>query len=152
MKILNLGSGDRPIDGAVNLDFSKEVKGVDIEHDLEKPLPFGDNEFDCIVALHILEHIRNLSQLMGEIHRVGKNGAEVIIHAPHYTNPTFWDDITHVRPWSEGTIDFLTNSKNDGKRGFKGTYRTTYLAVSGEPWSFERPTAVVARLAIVKGE
>lgn len=149
--ILNLGCGDRPIEGAVNLDVYKR-EGVDIEHDLEKPLPFGDNEFDQVVALHILEHIKNLPQLMGEIHRVARQGARVLIEIPHFTNPTFYDDVTHVRPWTEKTADFLCEKRFDGKRCYQGQFRVLKNITIGEPWSREKPTVVVVELEVVKGE
>ncbi len=150
--ILNLGSGTCPKPGCVNLDINKDNPDVNVVHDLEQPLPFEDDTFDHIYAMHILEHVRNLPQLMGELHRVGKNGCVVNIDVPHWTNPTFYDDITHVRPWSEHTADFFVEARYEGKRGFKGQFVVLTNAIVGTPWSREKPTTVVVDLQIVKGE
>jgi predicted SAM-dependent methyltransferase len=150
--ILNLGSGDRPMEGAINLDGNGLNPGVDVIHNLENGLPFEDSYFDEIYAYHILEHIHQLPMLMGEINRVGKNGCQVHIDIPHFTNPTFYDDISHVRPWTENTAKFLVDKRFEGKRGYIGRFLVLKNEVMGEHWSFEKPTVVVVILQVVKGE
>jgi hypothetical protein len=50
---LNIGSGRRPVDGALNLDDNDQV-GADLLHDLNcLPCPFGDDTFDEIHATAI---------------------------------------------------------------------------------------------------
>jgi len=45
-------------------------------------IPAGDNYFDLIVASDVLEHFRELSGVTGELYRVMKKGASLIISAP----------------------------------------------------------------------
>ena len=80
--------------------------GVDIVCDLEDGIPLPDNSVDLVAASHILEHIRNLMELMDEIHRVCKPGADVAICVPHYQSIGAWQDPTHIRPFTEYTFSY----------------------------------------------
>lgn len=89
MKILDLGCGknkfksSNPNDVVIGIDKHK-LEGVDIVHDLEKtPYPFEDNEFDEIVAHHIIEHIQNFFGLMEECWRILKPKGKFKIWAPY---------------------------------------------------------------------
>jgi len=103
---LNLGSGTNPKIGYINIDKAY-FSGVGLLCDLEVGLPFKDNTMDEIVATHILEHITNLVDLFKEMWRVCKNSAKIRIDVPHYTNPLFYADPTHVRAFSEYTLPFI---------------------------------------------
>ena len=150
-KILNIGSGKRPIEGAVNLDWNPESPGATHSWDIDYcGLAFDSNSFDEIIAYHILEHIHDLPKVIREIHRVGKNGARVKIEVPHFTNPQFYDDISHVRPFSENTIPHLCDDKNEGALCVTGKFKLIKNIVLGEAWSREKPTVVVAEIEIVK--
>lgn len=150
-KVLNLGSGGRPIGkrNVVNVDINQDAANVDKIYDLEYGLPFKDDEFDQVICFHILEHIRNIWLLMREIWRVTKHGAEIYIDAPHWANPTFWDDITHVRPWSDGIADKITELEFKTSV-MKGRFEATFNGVAGEPWSYEKPMACVVNLKTIK--
>jgi predicted SAM-dependent methyltransferase len=110
MKI-NLGCGSDYREGFVNVD--KQGK-CDVVWDLEKtPLPFEDNSVEYVLAKHILEHITNLLPLLNDLHRICKNGAIIHIEVPLYDNPNFWDNPTHVRPFTEWTFDFICNKEDN---------------------------------------
>jgi len=82
-KILDLGCGRKKHKGSVGLD-KYNIPGVDIVHNMEKtPLPFNDNEFDCVIANHVLEHIENFFPLMEELWRITKPGGRIKIWVPH---------------------------------------------------------------------
>ena len=148
-RVLNLGSGERPIKTAVNVDINPDSPGVDWVLDLEKGLPLDDDEFDQVICFHILEHVRNLRQLMENIWRITKHGAEIYIDAPHWTNPTFWDDITHVRPWSDGAAVKIAEMKfKNGET--KGGFEVTLNGVVGEPWDYKKPMCCVVNLRTIK--
>ena len=150
-KILNLGSGGRPIVGSsnvVNLDMNPTSPYVDKVWDLERGLPFNDNEFDQVICFHIFEHIRNLQQLIGDIWRVTKHNAEIYIDAPHWSNPTFWDDITHVRPWSDGVADKIAEMRF--KKDVEGRFEVTLNGTIGKPWDYEKPMCCVVNLKTIK--
>lgn len=51
--------------------FYKEKKFVRI---LNKKLPFKDNEFDFVIASHVIEHVEDFQFFITEIERVSKQG------------------------------------------------------------------------------
>ena len=92
MKKLNLGSGDKKIDGFLNVDKFDTFK-PDIVHDLETfPYPFNDNEIDEIKLIHVLEHIGQspdiFIEIIKQLYRICCDQAIIHILA----------DPTHVRP------------------------------------------------------
>jgi len=68
-------------EGDHTLDISP-FDGVDTVHDLNKDFPFKDNEFDSIIALHIVEHLDNLVHFMDESWRILTPGGEIYIETP----------------------------------------------------------------------
>lgn len=90
------------------------LPGVDVVHDLEKPLPFKKNYFSEVYASHILEHIKNFIQLMEEIHRVCKPGAIIKIKVPYFASASAFQDPTHVRFFTLKTFNyFLPKNENN---------------------------------------
>jgi SAM-dependent methyltransferase len=77
-----------------------------------------DDVSDVTVASHVLEHISNPVEFLSEMMRVTKPGGAILIEAPSElsaiplgsSDPTdhrfvsFWDDPTHLRPWSPGAL------------------------------------------------
>ena len=56
--------------------------GVDEVVDLEEDgIPYGDNSFNCVVCLDVLEHVDNIHEVFDELCRVSKN--YVIISLPN---------------------------------------------------------------------
>jgi SAM-dependent methyltransferase len=82
-KVLNLGCGTTvyKFKNVVNLDMFKG-EGIDCVHNLTKPLPFKDNEFDFIIANMILEHVPNWFECFKELARVLKVGGILEIWLP----------------------------------------------------------------------
>jgi len=52
-------------------NFYKEKKFIKITN---KQLPFKDNEFDFIIASHVIEHVEDFQYFIREIERVAKQG------------------------------------------------------------------------------
>jgi ubiquinone/menaquinone biosynthesis C-methylase UbiE len=52
-------------------NFYKEKKFVRI---LDKKLPFKDNEFDFVIASHVIEHVEDFQFFIKEIERISKQG------------------------------------------------------------------------------
>jgi SAM-dependent methyltransferase len=46
-----------------------------------KQLPFGDNEFDCVVCTDVLEHLNNLHQIFDELVRVSRR--HILVSLPN---------------------------------------------------------------------
>lgn len=87
IKVLDLGCGKKKhiIEGAKVIGLDRfNLPGVDMVYDLEKlPLPFKDNEFDEIIAFHVLEHVSNFYPLMEELWRVLKPNGKLKVRVPH---------------------------------------------------------------------
>lgn len=100
-KLLELGYGS----GLSLLELSTaadEVHGIDTHDNLDKvyamlakestsaklvkgnitSMPYSDNEFDCIVAISIFEHIADLEKTMQEIYRILKPGGILLAGFP----------------------------------------------------------------------
>jgi SAM-dependent methyltransferase len=59
-------------------------RGLEISSaDLNKPLPFGDDAFDCVVALSVLEHLSNGCAYLQETKRILKPGGQLILLTPN---------------------------------------------------------------------
>ena len=72
MTKLNLGCGQYPKPGYVNLDMVN-LQGVDIIHNLNNyPYPFNENEFDEVLCHHVLEHLEDIVKPLEEIWRITK--------------------------------------------------------------------------------
>jgi SAM-dependent methyltransferase len=82
---LNLGSGQFPKEGFVNVDYFS-ISPPDITHDLNQiPYPFEDNHFELVEADHVLEHLTEPFRVMGELRRICAPGALVHIRVPHFS-------------------------------------------------------------------
>ena len=97
LKVVDLGCGPNKVPGAVGVDqFCFE--GVDILCNLgSRGWPIQDNSFDLIHARHLVEHVADVVVFMNEVHRIGRDGAEVHIVTPHFTSNDSYADPTHVR-------------------------------------------------------
>jgi 2-polyprenyl-3-methyl-5-hydroxy-6-metoxy-1,4-benzoquinol methylase len=51
-------------------------------HSLEDPLPYPDNNFDCITAVDVLEHTKNFEKSFGKIVRKLKKNGYLIVSTP----------------------------------------------------------------------
>lgn len=116
-KKLNLGSGDKRIDGFINVD-KFDLFDPDVVHDLEiTPYPFEESSVDHIIMSHVLEHLGQdpdtYSNIIKEIYRVCCDQAVVEITAPHPRHDTFIADPTHVRPVTALGLKLLNREKNE---------------------------------------
>lgn len=115
---LNLGSGDRPIEGYINIDFRKECN-PDVVCDVRE-LPYEDNSVEKIIAYDLLEHFGRLETetILLEWYRVLKSGGQMIIKTPNVD--TIIDAYkTHQIPFDE----FIR--KMYGGQDFDGNYHYT---------------------------
>ncbi|RKZ22883.1 hypothetical protein DRQ18_01715 [bacterium] len=92
---LDLGCGGNRKEGCLGVDI-KKFPGVDVVADLnQKFFPFRDNAFDEIYLHDVLEHLDDILHVLGEVWRVGKNGARVFVRIPHFSSPYAYNDVTH---------------------------------------------------------
>ena len=77
-KILDIGCGYRAHDKASTIadiqDFSNYYKDKKFVQIKEKKLPFKDNEFDFVIASHVIEHIIDFEFFIREIERISSKG------------------------------------------------------------------------------
>lgn len=105
-RVLNLGSGERTIEGAVNVDYY--AAQADVRHDLDAyPYPFEDGAFDEIHAWNVIEHLENVITAMQEIHRIGSDGCLVHIRVPHFRSACLYEDLTHRHGFAWRSFDIF---------------------------------------------
>lgn len=77
---LNLGSGNKPLDGFVNVD----LEDADLIHDIREPLPFKENRADEIHGYHIIEHFLpwEAPAVLADWFRVLKPGGLLVLECP----------------------------------------------------------------------
>lgn len=112
---LNLGSGDRILEGFLNVDILP-AKGVDIVCDLNKGIFLKDNSVTEIYANHVLEHLNDTVKIIEEIYRICKSGAIVRIKVPYFKSIGAFKDPTHRSFFTEETFYYF-NKEERTKRG-----------------------------------
>ena len=113
--LLDVGSGDNSL-----LDYLDSInvsnKGCDIEDaNLEKdPLPFEDSSFTHVLLYAVIEHIKNTDHLINEIKRVLKKDGNFMLVTPNfrYCYDIFFDDPTHIKPFTDRSISELLKIMN----------------------------------------
>ena len=94
---LDLGSGRSARRGFYSVDHL-ELDGVDIVADLNETLDLlPDNCVEYVFSQHALEHVQHLLPLLREIFRVTKPNGFIEVIVPHFSNPYYYSDPTHIR-------------------------------------------------------
>jgi SAM-dependent methyltransferase len=97
-RVLNLGCGTSvyKTPNVVNLD-GWQGDGVNIVWDLSKtPLPFADQEFDLIIANHVMEHIPDWFECFKEMTRICKVGGKIEIWVPPVSSDSAFTYRDHI--------------------------------------------------------
>ncbi len=102
---VNLGCGAFAIPGAFGVD--QVQRGcTHVMADLSAPaLPFKTGSVSVIHIYHVLEHL-DFVRFMDEMHRVLGPSGTIHIRVPHASYFGFWDDPTHIRPFTSRTFDY----------------------------------------------
>ena len=109
---LNIGCGRKKMDGFINIDKAPEVE-PDKVVDIERGLPFEDNEFTHIYSEHCLEHIKpdKWAFVLNEIQRVAKDGCILELYLP-FDNMGQRTNVDHYRTFAWLSFDqFLEGSE-----------------------------------------
>ncbi len=91
--LLDLGCGHAPFyllyqhhaDQITCMDWAESLhqnRFLDHVHDLTKPFPLEDNQFDTVICSDVMEHISEPAHVWGEIARVLKPGGTLILNVP----------------------------------------------------------------------
>ena len=91
-KMMDLGCGSKPyqslfnVEKYIGVDYASEGhphdnEDIDVYYD-GLTLPFPNENFDAVFSSEVFEHIFNLEQLLPEINRVMKKGANILVTCP----------------------------------------------------------------------
>jgi SAM-dependent methyltransferase len=135
VRILHLGCGKRKAEGAFGVDI-RPFPGVDLVHDLDVvPYPLESDSFEKIIAIDVLEHLDDFVAAVGEIHRVGTNGAEVVITGPFPTSLYRHHDPTHRRGFTRLTMDYFVPGTDFHRYGYsQARFSKVRLGYSMNEW------------------
>ncbi len=115
MKMLEIGSGNKPKEGYIHFDIRANVK-ADVVGDAKK-LPFKDAEFDKVYSRFFLEHLpRGEAKLaVKEMNRVLKKGGEIEIIVPDlaYFCKLFIEEKGQKKEWALNKMYGFENYKED---------------------------------------
>lgn len=136
---IDLGSGETPKPGFYGLD-QVAFDGVDILADLNLPLDLlPDDSVEHIFTSHALEHVEKLVPLLSEIHRVTRHGGSFEIIVPHFSNPYYYSDPTHVRFFGLYTLNYFVDmDKQPGAHRVPPLRTTTRFEIDSVRITFYR--------------
>lgn len=72
-----------------NLAEMSELLQETVLHTPEDGLPFGNDQFDCIVCIDVLEHLDGDQRFLAELRRVLRPGGRLIVTVPN-GDPKLW--------------------------------------------------------------
>lgn len=135
MSVLQLGCGIRPIEGAANHDKEKHSDFVDVVWDLEvTPWLWADNEFDKIIALDVMEHLRlEVCEWLDECWRILQPNGLLVLRLPAWNHENSHIDPTHRRLFHQRTFEYWDKSKELYRNYGSFTY-----GKSNKWWTIER--------------
>ncbi len=155
--LLDVGCGTAPLSTFIKaLKPNFKIYGTDIYRapqlpenvefklsDLNDKINFEDNMFDVVVCSHVIEHLQHPDIALAEIWRVLKQNGILYLEAPSQRSVfvpsfsgvnkssnipiNFWDDPTHIRPYSQNSLENLCNSVNLSP--IKSGYVRNWLAI-----------------------
>jgi SAM-dependent methyltransferase len=73
-------------------------------------LPFKDNSFDLVLCSHVIEHLLDPFSAIQELRRICRTHGHIYIETPSHRSllmpigVNFWDDPTHVRPYTRHSL------------------------------------------------
>lgn len=115
---LNLGCGKNPIPGYINVDINESVN-PDMRIDLSKKWPLNSRSVDEIKAYHLVEHLPSFKHFMDEAWRVLTPIGLLNIRVPYYKHKNAFSDPTHVRFFTEESLNYYLLDSNVEKHSDK---------------------------------
>lgn len=132
---LNLGCGNKRLDGYVNVDSNAVYKSDQI-WDLNRfPYPWGNDSVDEVYMRHVLEHVDNIIAVMDEIWRVLRVGGRAHIEVPYVTHFQALGHPQHKHFFHWGTFGWL-DVANRGRPGIE-SYTSRYYRIVQNRLVFE---------------
>jgi SAM-dependent methyltransferase len=114
---LNLGSGNEYRKGWINIDVDPRWE-PDILCNIEEGIPLEDNSVDFVFTKHVLEHIHpeKFAFVMGELKRVCRNGAKIVIYCPYFSCSITYKTFDHLMPITYYTFDSFPGLEVSSKK------------------------------------
>lgn len=149
--VVILGAGEKKYPEAITVD-KLDLPNIDIVADLEQGLSFfPDNSIDEIHTNSFFEHIVNFDRLMLDIYRVLKPEGILDVFVPHFSNPYFYSDPTHVRYFGFYTFYYYSKSQESLFRKVPMYYNTCNFSIISIRLIFNSPFPIISRLKRVFG-
>ena len=144
--VVDVGCGNRKKPGRIGID-RVDLPGVDIVADIEKGLSyFPDESVDEIHCRSVLEHIEDIEELLREMLRVLKKNGRANIFVPHFSNPYYYSDYTHVRFFGLYTFQYFVDSKDQLKRKVPNYYSDIRMRIVSQRLKFRSSFAFLKPL------
>jgi len=102
MKI-DLGCSIYTQSGYLGIDILR-VPGVGLLADARK-MPFADSSIEEVYSSHCIEHIDDQLAVISELCRICEPSALIYIIVPHFSNPSYYDDLTHCHHYSTRSFE-----------------------------------------------
>lgn len=94
-RLVDLGCGNVPLYAAYRplvsevtcVDWGGSTGGtqhLDVEHDLNQPLPLDSSRYDTVILSDVLEHIRRPEELLAEVSRILAPGGKLLLNVPFF--------------------------------------------------------------------
>jgi ubiquinone/menaquinone biosynthesis C-methylase UbiE len=97
-------------------------RGLDtLQHDLNRPLPLGDESFDTVISTQVIEHLNECDQFAAEIHRILKPGGYAIISTE---NLACWSNVISLVLGFQPHVESVSKIRRIGNP-FAGNYGQT---------------------------
>jgi hypothetical protein len=113
---LNMGCGYKKLEDHWNVDVDSKCNPDEVFDFESTPWPWETDFFESIHADNVLEHLgqnpKVFTNIIKEMYRVSKNGAQWYICVPHHRCDLFYDDYTHVRFLTEKTFRMFDQTVN----------------------------------------
>jgi SAM-dependent methyltransferase len=145
-QVLNVGAGvDKLGPNVLNLDVTDSednylgtVPTPDVIGDMHN-LEFSDNSFDCVVAMHVLEHSHNPKLALSEMIRVTKKDGFICGCQPNFYRRNFvayyHRNPTHLARWTD--LDFVAWLSQSGFLGSTNLVQFRKMKYFLNPYSFD---------------
>lgn len=129
--MLDVGCGFNKQKGYIGMD-KRDIKGVDIVHDIEIfPWPLDDESCAVVLMSHLIEHIKPWLRIsvVDECWRILELDGLLLIATPHAMSFGMSQDPTHIAPgWNEATPYYFDPEHKSG----------LYTIYRPKPWRIDR--------------
>ena len=137
---LNLGAGKDKVQEYYNVDLI-ELPGTDIVADLNNTLDqIPNSSVEAIYSRGCFEHIKKFTSLITELHRICVPGALIKTIVPHFSNPYYYSDPTHVQQFGLYTMHYFMDEKVQIRRKVPSYYTSARFELKSIKILFYRET------------